>query len=77
MNTFQKSTLFLAVSTTLFASGGIGEYDYSDKQDASRTHPKSDSIPLKQVPMFICFGFDDNGIVDKKMGEESPGSVIT
>jgi peptidoglycan/xylan/chitin deacetylase (PgdA/CDA1 family) len=43
-------------------------YDYSDKLDASRTHPGSDSIPLKNVPMFICFGFDDNGNADKKKG---------
>ena len=68
MNVFQILTLSLFVSTTLFASGGIGKYDYSDKQNASRTHPKSDSIPLKKVPMFISFGFDDNGIVDKKNG---------
>ena len=69
MNIFQKLTLSLFVlTTTLFASGGIEDYDYADKQDASRTHPGSDSILLKNVPMFICFGSDDNGIVDKKNG---------
>ncbi len=66
MNIAKQIILLLSLSITLFASGGIGEYNYSDKQDASRTHPGSDSIPLNQVPMFICFGFDDNGIVDKK-----------
>ncbi len=68
MNVLQKSTLLLSLSITLFAGGGIGEYDYSDKQDASRIHPGSDFVPLEKVPMFICFGFDDNGIVDKKNG---------
>lgn len=57
--------LTTAVMTTTFAGGGIGEYDYSDSIDASRTHPGSDSIPLEKVPMFICFGWDDNGIADK------------
>ncbi|MCD6322110.1 MAG: hypothetical protein J7L77_03680 [Clostridiales bacterium] len=68
MNIFKKVILLLSISTALFGFGGIGEYDYSDKLDASRIHPGSDSIPLKQVPMFICFGFDDNGIADKKNG---------
>jgi hypothetical protein len=31
---------------------------------ASRSHPKSDEISVEQVPMFISFGFDDNGIAD-------------
>ncbi len=68
MNIFQKSTLLLSLPITLFAGGGIGEYDYSDKQDASRTHPGSDAILLEKVPMFISLGFDDNGIADKKNG---------
>ncbi len=68
MNIFQKSTLLLSLPITIFAGGGIGEYDYSDKLDASQTHPGSDSIPLEKVPMFISLGFDDNGIVDKKNG---------
>ncbi len=68
MNIFQKSALLLSLSITLFAGGGIGEYDYSDKQDASRIHPGSDLIPLEKVPIFICLGFDDNGIADKKNG---------
>ena len=62
MNIFQKSILFFSLPITLFAGGGIGEYDYSDKQNASRTHPGSDSIPLEKVPMFISLGFDDNGM---------------
>lgn len=57
--------LTTAVMTTTFAGEGIGVYDYSDSVDASRTHPGSDSIPLNKVPMFICFGWDDNGVADK------------
>ncbi|KMQ52965.1 chitin deacetylase [Chitinispirillum alkaliphilum] len=63
MNLFRKY-----VTVTLFSAGlalagqGVGVYDYSDNMPPSRTHPSSESIPVEQVPMFISFGFDDNGI---------------
>lgn len=63
----RKSLLALLTTAFLcssFAGGGIGEYDYSDSIDASRSHPGSDSIAIEKVPMFICFGWDDNGIAD-------------
>lgn len=59
----------LSLSSLLFAAGGgVGDYDYSDNIPASKTHPGSDTIPLERVPMFICFGWDDNGIADKSEG---------
>lgn len=61
------ASLIMAASASLFA-GGVGDYKYTDSLDASRSHPGSDSIALEQVPMFISFGWDDNGISDKKGG---------
>lgn len=36
----------------------------TDNIPASRVHPESETIALEQVPLFISFGFDDNGIAD-------------
>ncbi len=36
--------------------------------EASKVQPRTlsgDSIPIEKVPMFICLGFDDNGIAEK------------
>ncbi len=62
----QSALLALAATSILFAAGGVGAYDFSDSLDASKKHPGSDSISVDKVPMFISFGFDDNGIADKK-----------
>jgi len=64
----QAFPLFLSITiaSSLFASDGIGNYAYTDSLSASKSHPGTDSIALKDVPMFISFGFDDNGIADKK-----------
>ncbi len=62
MRQFAKITsLSLITASAIFA----GSYDYSDSIAASRTHPGKDSIGINQVPMFISFGWDDNGIADK------------
>lgn len=64
MKLVKLSCILLAFSITLYSDSKI--YDFSDSLDASRQHPGADSIPLEKVPMFISFGFDDNGIADKK-----------
>lgn len=61
---FSKRSIALLLSSSLFFAASA--YDYTDSVDASKTHPGSDSIPLEQVPMFISFGWDDNGIADKE-----------
>ena len=60
--------LSITIASSLFAAGGIGDYTYTDSLSASKSHPGNDSIALKDVPMFISFGFDDNGIADKGKG---------
>jgi hypothetical protein len=55
------AALLLFVSfATILAGGGIGDYDYSDHFEPSRTHPGG--LSLDQVPVFIVIGFDDNGV---------------
>jgi peptidoglycan/xylan/chitin deacetylase (PgdA/CDA1 family) len=57
-----RNLLILIALTNLAysAGGGIGHYSYTDNFPPSRSHPGD--ISLKQVPVFICLGFDDNGI---------------
>lgn len=61
---FKLITVGIVSMTPLLAGMGVGVYNYTDNVSASKAHPGSDTIPLKDVPMFIVLGFDDNGIAD-------------